>query len=368
MESGTIIAGRYRVVREVGRGSFGVVYLTDDLDTGEPRAVKVLLDWAAKNDSIRHRLRREAKLASHLHGPHVVRIYACDEAADGHIYLVMEYLAGRELDLELREHGPLDPPRVATLAAQVLEALAEAHKLGVIHRDIKPNNIFLCHDAQGREFVKVFDFGIAKVSGTGSLTETAKLSLQGGVMGTPVYMSPEQCRGETLTPASDFYSLGIVLYELLTGQVPFDDENPVQILLKHNRDPVPPLPEAIAQAPLGRAIARALQKEAHDRYETAEDFAAAIAGKPVPTRLSSATPAAGMPVVSLPRELPASLANAPAATGSEPPPDLAALMQQAARGDEPAAPALSGAALWAVVAAIALLLVAVGIVVAQRLQ
>jgi serine/threonine-protein kinase len=368
MESGTIIAGRYRVVREVGRGSFGVVYLTDDLDTGESRAVKVLLDWAAKNESIRHRLRREAKLASHLHGPHVVRIYDCDEAADGHIYLVMEYLAGRELDLELRELGTLDPDRVASLATEVLEALAEAHKLGVIHRDIKPNNIFLCHDAEGREFVKVFDFGIAKVSGSGSLTETAKLSLQGGVMGTPVYMSPEQCRGETLTPASDFYSLGIVLYELLTGHVPFDDENPVQVLLKHNRDPVPPLPDELAQSPLGRAIARSLQKDAEDRFEVAEDFAAAIAGKPVPTRLASATPAAGSPVAGLAPELPASLAKQPETTGSEPPLDLAALMNRAARDEEQTTPALSGAALWAVVAAVVLLLAAVGIVVAQRYQ
>ncbi len=363
MESGTIIGGRYRVVREVGRGNFGVVYLTDDLDTGESRAVKVLLDWAAKNESIRHRLRREAKLASHLHGPHVVRIYDCAEAADGTVYLVMEYLAGRELDLELRELGMLDHERVAALATQILDALAEAHKLGVIHRDLKPNNVFLCHDAEGREFVKVFDFGIAKVSGEGSLTETAKLTLAGGVMGTPVYMSPEQCRGETLTPASDFYSLGIVLYELLTGHVPFDDENPVQVLLKHNSQPLPPLPDEIAETPLGRAIARALEKDSQNRFDSAEDFAAAIAGKPVATRVARSSPSRPEPAATIPPEPPAKPKKQPVTHGSDPPLDLAAILS---KPQPDSVPALSGATLWAVVAAVVLLIVAIVLVVAGK--
>lgn len=289
MQSGTMIGGRYRVEREIGRGSFGIVYLADDLQSGEPRAIKILLPWAAQNESLRHRLRREAKLASHLTGPHIVRIYECDEAADGNVYLVMEYLEGRELDLELRDYGPLSPDRTAAIATQVLDALTEAHTLGVIHRDLKPNNIFLCTDRDARDFVKVFDFGIAKVSGSGSLMETAKLTLQGGVMGTPVYMSPEQCRGEALTPASDFYSLGIVLYELLTGQVPFDDKNPVQILLMHNNQPVPPLPNNLARTALGTAISRALEKDPLDRFASAADFAAAIAGQDIPRPLRPTT-------------------------------------------------------------------------------
>jgi len=340
---GTMLGGRYRIEREIGRGSFGIVYLADDLQTGELRAIKVLLPWAANNESLRHRLRREAKLASHLIGPHIVRIYECDAAADGSVYLVMEYLQGRELDLELRDYGPLAPERVSAIATQVLEALTEAHTLGVIHRDLKPNNIYLCSDREARDFVKVFDFGIAKVSGSGSLMETAKLTLQGGVMGTPVYMSPEQCRGETLTPASDFYSLGIVLYELLTGSVPFEDANPVQVLLMHNTRPVPPLPNALAATPLGRAIARALEKDPLDRFATAADFSAAIAGRDVPRQMRSEV----TPVNSLPPRLPPGPKAEPVEESHEP-------------------ASLSPAVIAAIVIAGLLLIAAIGLALARQ--
>lgn len=288
MQSGTILGERYRIEREIGRGSFGVVYLADDLQSGEPRAIKVLLPWAADNESLRHRLRREAKLASHLSGEHIVRIYDCEETADGVVFLVMEYLQGRELDLELRDLRTLPAERVQGLATQILEALREAHAVGVIHRDLKPNNVFLCSNRDAGDFIKVFDFGIAKVSGTGNLMETAKLTLQGGVMGTPVYMSPEQCRGEVLTPASDFYSLGIVLYELLAGRVPFDHENPVQVLLMHNNRPVPALPPELAESHLGRTIMRALEKDPRHRFANATEFSESLAGRAAPKPASPA--------------------------------------------------------------------------------
>jgi eukaryotic-like serine/threonine-protein kinase len=301
MERGQLIGGRYRVDREIGRGNFGIVYLADDEPTGERRAIKVLLPWAARNEQLRHRLRREARLAGSLNGPHAVKIYESGETDEGDVFLAMEYLVGEELSYVLQNQGPLDPARVQSIAEQVLAALDEAHRQGIIHRDVKPSNIFLCQGEAGGDFVKVFDFGIAKVTGDGELMATAKLTISGGVLGSPVYMSPEQCRGETLTPAADFYSLGIVLYELLTGRVPFEDENPVRILLMHNQDPVPPLPENLARSPLGRAIMRSLRKHPAERYAAAGEFLADLRGETLPAPAEPPTPvAATAPAASAP--------------------------------------------------------------------
>jgi eukaryotic-like serine/threonine-protein kinase len=295
MESGVILGERYQVVREIGRGSFGIVYLVDDLHTTEPRAIKVLLPWAARNNELRHRLRREARLAGGLVGPHAVRIYEASETEAGDVYIVMEYLQGEELSELLARVRTLPAERVETIARQVLAALDEAHRAGIIHRDLKPHNIYLCATDDGREHVKVFDFGIAKVTGDGNLLATAKLTVSGGVMGTPAYMSPEQCRGEELTLAADFYSLGIVLYEALTGSVPFDDENPVRILLMHNQDPLPPLPPEFAGTPLGRAITRSLAKDPRQRFASAADFLAALDGQEVPLPAAQLPPSARAP-------------------------------------------------------------------------
>lgn len=271
--------GNYRVEREIGRGAFGIVYLAREGGSGEPRAVKVLAPSVAKDPELRHRLRREAKLASHLVNPHVVRIYECHEAADGGVHIVMEYLQGRELRQILRESGRLSVARTLHIGRQILEALAEAHEAGVIHRDLKPQNIFLCPAPGDPDFVKVFDFGIAKVGQGGSLQETAKLTMSGGLLGTPVYMSPEQCRGETLTPASDIYATGILLYELVAGRPPFDAENQVEVLMMQTSDPPPPLPPDVASTPLGAAILKALAKDPAERFVSAAEFIEALGGR-----------------------------------------------------------------------------------------
>jgi len=279
LQTGFVFQDRYRIQCEVGRGSFGIVYATEDLQNGQTVAVKILLPWTRTNESLRHRLKREAKLTRMLKSPHAVRVLDLEEIPGGELYIVMEFLAGEELSQTLKREKRLPPDRAAEIARQTLEALGEAHALGVIHRDMKPHNIFICRDAYGSDMVKVLDFGIAKVAGTEDgtgLAETTRLTSPGGVLGTPPYMSPEQCRGESLTPASDFYSLGIVLYELVTGQLPFDDPNAVQVLMLHNTAPLPPLPAEIAHTALGRAITRSLEKDPRARFQSASEFVAAL--------------------------------------------------------------------------------------------
>jgi serine/threonine protein kinase len=279
LQTGLVFQDRYRIQCEVGRGSFGIVYAAEDLRVGGLVAIKILLPWTRSNPSLRHRLKREAKLTRLLKSQHAVRILDLDEVPGGDLFIVMEFLSGEELTHLVRREHRIAPARAIDITLQTLHALGEAHSLGVIHRDLKPQNIFMCRNADGSDFVKVLDFGIAKVAGTEDgtgLAETARLTTPGGVLGTPPYMSPEQCRGEALTPASDFYSLGIVLYEMATGQVPFDDPNPVQVLMLHNSAPLPPLPAEIAQTSLGRAIVRSLQKDPTARFRTAGEFMVAL--------------------------------------------------------------------------------------------
>ncbi len=281
LQLGQIFQGKYIIEREVGRGSFGAVYLAREEGRPEPLAIKVLLPWVREDKETRHRFRREAKLATHLTNAHNVRVFDFGETDDGDLYIVMEFLEGLPLDQVLAEEGILPPERVERIVRQTLISLGEAHQLGIIHRDLKPPNIFICTTPEGDDLVKVFDYGIAKIVGgehPGSLKETTKLTVRGGLVGTPVYMSPEQCRGEPLTGASDLYSLGIVMYELLTGDVPFEHANPVQVMIMHNNAEVPPLPNSLQESLLGRVMRRALQKDVTKRFRTAEEFREALEG------------------------------------------------------------------------------------------
>ncbi len=298
MQAGQIFQQRYRIGQEIGRGSFGIVYLADDLQSGGMVAIKVLLPWVRHDEGLRHRLKREAKLTQMLSSPHAVRVYDLDETPDGDLFIVMEYLDGDELTTLLHREGRLRPERAADIGRQALHALGEAHRLGVIHRDLKPHNILVCQSGSGRDFAKLLDFGIAKVAGSedgSGVRETTRLTRPGNILGTPAYMSPEQCQGESLTTASDFYSLGVVMYEMLTGRPPFDDVNPVQILVMHSAQQPPPLPAALAELPIGKAIMRALEKDPQARFRTAEEFSAAIVGRS--TQSLDSTKAAGATAV-----------------------------------------------------------------------
>lgn len=279
-QPGQLFLGKYTIEQEVGRGSYGIVFRATQAGHPEPLAVKVLNPRLEQDEETRHRFKREAELASHLKSPHGVRTFDYGETPEGTPYMVMEYLEGKPLDEILKKQGPQPPERVASIIRQALMSLAEAHHLGIVHRDLKPANLFLCKSESGEDFVKVFDYGIAKVVGTAAnpegLQETTKLTAPGMVLGTPLYMSPEQCRGEVPTASSDLYSLGVVMFQMLSGEVPFDDFNPVQVLLMHNRQPVPPLPAPVADHPLAKVMGWALEKDVNNRITTATEFIQAI--------------------------------------------------------------------------------------------
>src|ERR1700679_1761581 len=241
----TLIDGRYRVVRRLGTGGMAEVFLAEDQQLGRKVALKLLHRRFAEDPGFVERFRREAQSAAGLQHQNVVSVYDRGEFEDTY-YIAMEYLPGRTLKQLIREEAPLDPIRAIDIAIQILRAARFAHRRGIIHRDLKPHNVIV--DDSGH--AKVTDFGIAR-AGASDMTET------GSIMGTAQYLSPEQAQGQPVTAPSDLYSIGVVLYEMLTGRVPFDGESPVSIALKHvSEAPMPPsqlntaIPSALEQVVL----------------------------------------------------------------------------------------------------------------------
>ncbi|NLT05288.1 MAG: serine/threonine protein kinase [Solirubrobacterales bacterium] len=263
---GTVVDGRYRIERRIGSGGMADVYLAEDTHLGRQVALKVLHRRFAQDAEFVERFRREASAAAGLQHPHVVGVYDRGEH-EGTYYIAMEYLRGRTLKEVLSEEAPVDQRRAIDIAVQILAAAGFAHRNGVVHRDFKPHNVIL--DDQGT--VKVTDFGIAR-AGASEMTET------GSIMGTAQYLSPEQAQGQEVTPRSDIYSIGVMLYELLTGKLPFEGESAVAIALKHMSEPPPAMSrEGLAIEPnLEAVVLGALAKEPAARWQSAEDFAAAL--------------------------------------------------------------------------------------------
>jgi serine/threonine-protein kinase len=266
LDTETVVDGRYRVLDRVGSGGMAEVYVAQDLQLGRKVALKILYRRFAEDREFVERFRREASSAAGLQHQHVVSVYDRGEY-DGTYYIAMEYLEGRSLKTIIRQEAPLDPDRAVDLTIQVLRAARFAHRRGIIHRDLKPHNVIV--DEEGR--AKVTDFGIAR-AGASDMTQT------GSIMGTAQYLSPEQAQGMAVSAASDLYSVGIILYELLTGRVPFEGESAVTIALKQvNERPTPPSVYNSAVTPeLEAVVMRALEKEPSRRFQDADEFIAAL--------------------------------------------------------------------------------------------
>src|SRR4029077_16490398 len=270
-----VFHGRYKLVRKLGTGGMANVYLAEDQELGRRVAIKMLDDRHAQDEQFVERFRREAKNAAGLSHPNVVSIYDRGQA-EGTYYIAMEYLEGRTLKELLVARGPTPIPVAIDYARQILAALGFAHQHGVVHRDIKPHNVAVAPDGR----IKVMDFGIAR-AGTSQMTET------GSIIGTAQYLSPEQAKGAPVGPASDIYSVGIVLYEMLTGSAPFTGDTPLEIAMKHLSTTPEPPSEQRPEVPheLDSIVLRALAKRPEDRYQTAEamdaDLARAARGQAV---------------------------------------------------------------------------------------
>ncbi len=275
---GIVLDDKYRLDELLGQGGMGAVYRATHLLIERPVAVKVLSQRLIADESARERFRREARAAGRLQHTNAVAVTDFGETRDGLVYLVMELLEGRPLREVLARESPLDPARAVSLMMQISAAVEAAHEAGIIHRDLKPGNIFLVQRPDSPYIVKVLDFGIAKLATSdeagGELRFHDTLTGTGVMIGTPRYMSPEQCDGAQLTPASDVYSLGVILYEMLTGQTPFNAATPLSLALKHSSESPRPPRELVAAIPpaLEGVVLHALEKKPEERAGDAGEF------------------------------------------------------------------------------------------------
>ncbi|MDI1446585.1 serine/threonine-protein kinase [Polyangium sp. 6x1] len=273
LQPGHLVAGRFRVVRFLGEGAVSAVYEAVDDVRGHRVAVKLLHRELSQNTEIIQRFEREAEAASRIGSEHIVLVYGAGAAPEGR-FIVLEYLDGGTLADLLRKRRPLPAEEAASLVAQLLAGLSKAHALGIVHRDLKPANLFLVPGPAGREFLKILDFGASKLSNAGqALTRT------GAMVGTPMYMSPEQIRSsDKVDPRTDVYSAGVILYESVTGKVPFDVRNAVELAFRVvSQDPPPPeerLPSLDLE--LSAIIRRAMARDPDARFQTAAEMHEAL--------------------------------------------------------------------------------------------
>jgi hypothetical protein len=279
---GQVLDGRYRIEALLGHGGMGAVYRASHVHLEQQVAIKILRPHLAGDTVAARRLAREARGTYKLDTEHAIKVSDFGVTEGGLVYLVMELLEGRTVHAELGADGPFAPARGVRVAAQVCDALAAAHRLNFIHRDIKPDNIMLIRRGDDPDFVKVLDFGLAKlIEGAGGAPfSVAALTQTDMVFGTPEYMAPEQAMGQTLDGRADIYAVGATLFEILAGRAPFVDPVPMKLLAKHVKA-APPLlksvrPELDWPRPLEEVIQRCLAKHPDDRPQRAEDLAAEL--------------------------------------------------------------------------------------------
>lgn len=345
---GVTLDGRYLIERKIGEGGMGVVFAARHLVIERPLAVKVLKREVARDSSTIKRFVQEAKAASRIGHPNIVDVTDFGSTPDGLTYSVMEYVDGKTLSATIKLSAPLPAERALAIAAQIAQALGAAHDKGIVHRDLKPENVFLINRDGRRDFVKIVDFGIAKVTpldASGAVApnpDGPRLTRAGAVFGTPEYMAPEQAAGRSDTDGRvDVYALGTILYEMLTGRVPHKSESMVRTLAMQMLDPIEPpskvRPDLPIDPELEAVVMKALAKKREQRYATMGEFLAAITGaakgvdlaQPVSTSVTARSLSAGVL-----QPLPPGMASSPDATTvrpareskpppSKPPPPLA---------------------------------------------
>ncbi|HEX6275863.1 MAG TPA: serine/threonine-protein kinase [Polyangiaceae bacterium] len=309
LEPGQIVAGKYELERVLGQGGMGTVISAVHVHLRERVAIKILSREAAEQKEATSRFMREARAAARIKSEHVAKVSDVGTLPDGTPYIVMEYLDGFDLADTLAQRGPLPVDEALELVLQACEALAEAHSLGIVHRDLKPANLFLTHRADGTPSVKVLDFGISKVTHPGTSQAEAALTHTTTIMGSPLYMSPEQIRATRgVDLRTDIWSLGVILYELLTGEAPFLGQTLPDISVKIAVEPPPPLrtkrPELSGL--LEAVVLKCLEKDRDNRFRTLGEFALALLELAPPRarmsidRVCGVISAAGLPESVLP--------------------------------------------------------------------
>lgn len=265
MNKGYVLNGRYKIVDRLGEGGMADVYLAQDLILDREVAVKLLRLDFRDNPKAKKRFQHEALAATELDNPHIVGIYDVDEV-EGMQYLVMEYVNGEDLNQYIKDHFPIPYAQVVDIMEQICSAVGEAHRHNIIHRDLKPQNILV--DKNG--YIKITDFGISRLESEDTMTQTKS------IIGSIHYLSPEQIKGQMATKQSDIYSLGIILYEVLTGKVPFTGDTAVSIAIKHSQEPMPSVRDFDPRIPqaLENVVLKATTKDPKDRYQTVGDLAA----------------------------------------------------------------------------------------------
>ncbi|MEX0690917.1 MAG: protein kinase [Gemmatimonadales bacterium] len=289
---GSVVAERYHITKKLGEGGMGAVYLGEHVKMGRKSAIKVMSQSMANDPDSIARFNREAANAARINHPHVCAIYDFGETPDGVIYLAMEFIEGEALTDLIEREGALAPQRAVKIIRQAGEGLQTAHDMGIVHRDLKPDNIMIAQNRDG-DVVKVVDFGIAKAMGP---EEGQNVTKTGLVVGTPEYMSPEQLSGDKLDGRSDIYSLALVFYRMLTGDLPFQADSAQEVMIKRLTDEPAPLndtmPEGNFPAALQQVMDRALARMPSERYASAAQFAkdaeAAVSGMPMSAPVAAA--------------------------------------------------------------------------------
>jgi hypothetical protein len=314
---GSVIDQRYTIQRRIGSGGMGSVYAAVQHSVGREVAVKVVNPTLVHDPAIIKRFLREAKLASRLSHPNAVSVLDFGQTSDGLFYLVMELIAGRTLARALEEEGPFSTARVVRVGGQILDALIGAHQLAIVHRDLKPSNVIVLDSPPGRDLIKVLDFGLAKSLSRD--TATTSVTGSGALLGTPAYLPPEVATGGEADARSDLYSLGVILYQLASGRLPFVGETLQELLLKLSRATPPPLGGFGVPARLAEVIERLMAREPGDRYPSAEAAQAALervedgtSGAPIHRAASGAAAAAGADETLPATSASAAVASAPA--------------------------------------------------------